>query len=173
MALFDKLNRMARSLGEMTNEVIENTRSTSKVSTERSAAEAEFKKIGEYYYNRFINGEPVAEEVLEACESARAHLEAAAQMQAEIDRIRMEKEAEAERIRLEREAEMAAAREEAPAGITCPNCGMENGEGTKFCCECGTRLPLQEPQERYCPSCGTAVQPGMRFCSECGQRMAE
>src|SRR6266511_3236795 len=44
----------------------------------------------------------------------------------------------------------------------CPNCGVENPSGHKFCGECGSPLTAQ------CPSCGAANPPGQRFCGECG-----
>ena len=77
---------------------------------------------------------------------------------AEEERKRAEEAAAAERRRAE-----LAAREER----TCPKCGSENPEGTKFCQECGTRLG----QKNVCTSCGTANALGVKFCQECGTRL--
>ena len=46
--------------------------------------------------------------------------------------------------------------------MRCPNCGVENPLGSKFCHECGS------PLARVCPGCGSAVLPAAKFCSECG-----
>jgi class 3 adenylate cyclase/tetratricopeptide (TPR) repeat protein len=45
---------------------------------------------------------------------------------------------------------------------TCSSCGHPNGDGAKFCAQCGNPLALA------CPSCGHAYAAGDRFCSECG-----
>ena len=70
--------------------------------------------------------------------------------------------------------EEKAAREKAAAeeGRTCPNCGTVNGEGCKFCCNCGTKLPehFEQPKKRFCTSCGAEIADGMRFCSACGAK---
>ena len=77
---------------------------------------------------------------------------------AEEERKKAEEAAAAERRRAE-----LAAREER----TCPSCGNENPEGTKFCQECGTKLG----QKNTCPSCGTANPMGVKFCQECGTKL--
>lgn len=60
------------------------------------------------------------------------------------------------------------AEKEALAGRTCPQCGHENPEGTKFCQECGAKLGMQGTA---CPSCGTVNPNGIKFCQECGTRL--
>ncbi len=167
MAFFDKLNDIAKNIGDKTNDAIETTKLNSKINSEKAAAAEELKKIGEYYYNLFAAGGEAAPEVLEFCQSAKAHYDAAAEAQAEIERIKAENEA----------AKAAAAPPEAPAapaGISCPACGAANAPGTKFCCSCGAKLetpPPAEPEQKTCPGCGTTVAPGVKFCPECGNRM--
>lgn len=55
----------------------------------------------------------------------------------------------------------------ARAERTCPQCGHENPEGTKFCQECGGKLGTQN----ICPSCGAANAAGVKFCQECGTKL--
>ena len=67
------------------------------------------------------------------------------------------------------EAEREKAAKEALAARTCPNCGFENPEGTKFCQECGTKLG--QPKQNTCPNCGAENAPGVKFCQECGTKL--
>ncbi len=46
--------------------------------------------------------------------------------------------------------------------MRCPNCGVANPPGSKFCQECGSHLAL------VCPGCGSRVLPAAKFCNECG-----
>ena len=74
--------------------------------------------------------------------------------------------------KLKEEQEEKEAREKAEkesmAGRTCPKCGQENPEGTKFCQECGFKLGRQGTA---CPACGTVNPAGVKFCQECGNRL--
>ena len=54
------------------------------------------------------------------------------------------------------------------AGRTCPQCGHENPEGTKFCQKCGGKLGAVKTA---CPSCGAVTPAGVKFCQECGAKM--
>lgn len=160
MALFDRLNDLAKNITEKTSEVIETGRISSRVSTEKNLAGEELKKIGGYYYQLYASGGEVAAEVTEFCAAAKAHYDAAAEAQAEIDRIRAENEA----ARAAAQAEPAA---DTPAGAVCPGCGRENAAGTKFCAHCGTKMETEAPAGNFCPQCGAAVS-GARFCGSCG-----
>ena len=187
MAFFDKLNEFTKNLGDMTNDAIETTKLNSKVNAEKTAAGEELKKIGEYYYGLYASEGVVVPEVLEFCEAAKTHYDAAAEAQAEIDRIK----AEAEAAKAEREAaaqaaqaaaaaSMQAAQPAAPAEavageIVCTNCGNANPAGTKFCGGCGTKLEIPEvpaePAKRFCTGCGAELKDGLKFCGECGTRV--
>ncbi len=160
MAFFDKLNSLARSLSDTTSDAIATGKLNSKINSENAAAGEALKQIGEYYYRVYAEGGDVAPEVLEFCENAKAHYDAADDARAEIERIKAEQE---------KEKAAPPAQAEEPNGIACPSCGKINAPGTKFCSECGSRLEM--PRESYCPECGAAVQPGVKFCSGCGHRM--
>lgn len=47
----------------------------------------------------------------------------------------------------------------------CPECGLRNLEGMKFCQECGAKLGASN-----CRKCGAILPPGTRFCGECGMK---
>lgn len=161
MAFLDKLNDIAKNIGDKTNDAIETTRLNSKIRAEQEAAAGDLQKIGEHYYNLFAVGGEAAPEVLEFCQSAKAHYDAAAEGQAEIERIRTETEAP------------AAPTAPAAAWMACPSCGAGNAPGTKFCQSCGAKLetpPPAEPEQKTCPNCGSAMEPGVKFCPQCGAK---
>ena len=169
MAFFDKLNDFAKNLGDKTTDAIETGKLQSKINAERNLAGEDLKKIGEFYYNLWLSSGEIAPEVMEACESAKAHYDAAAEAQAEIDRIRAENEA------AKAAAAAAAAQTQAtPAGgLVCNACGTANNPGTKFCCNCGGKLELPKPvsDELTCSACGAANNPGTKFCCNCGNKL--
>jgi len=162
MAFFDKLSDFAKNIGDKTTDAIETGKLQSKINSEKNLAGEELKKIGQFYYNAWLNGGEIAPEILEVCTAAKAHYDAADEAQAEIDRIRAENEAA-------KAAAAAPAAPAAPAGIVCTACGAENAPGTKFCCNCGNKLEIPAPPEpKICPNCGTKNEPGTRFCGNCG-----
>ena len=194
MAFFDKLNEVAKNIGDKTSDAIETNRLNSKINSERAAAGEELKKIGEFYYSKFAEaGENteasegtaagaivIAPEVLQFCRNAKAHYDAAAQAQTEIDRIKAENEAEkaaaaASAVPMAPSIPTGSAAPAVPVGgIVCPSCGTTNSEGTKFCQNCGNKLETPtptEPVKRFCVACGTEVTPGVKFCPQCGQKM--
>ena len=147
MALFDRLNDLARNITDKTTDAIETGKFASKANNEKNLAGGELKKIGEYYYGIFAAGGEVAPEILEFCTAAKAHYDAAAEAQAEIDRIRAENEAE-------RAAAAAPTASAAPAGLICPGCGAAIADGLKFCGQCGTK---NEAGTKFCGSCGSKL----------------
>ena len=157
MAFFDKLNQVAKNIGDKTSDAIETTRLNSKIAAEKLAANEELLKIGQHYYDLYLAGQAEVE-ILEYCQAAKLHLDTADQLQAEIDRIKAESAAPA-----------------APAGgVTCPGCGASLPAGTKFCANCGSKVetaPVVQPQNVFCPGCGTQLSAGTKFCNSCGQRL--
>ena len=54
------------------------------------------------------------------------------------------------------------------AMVSCPKCGTQVQQGSKFCPNCGaTMAPATSP----CPNCGKPVAAGAKFCPECGQKI--
>ncbi len=170
MAFFDKLNQFTKNLGDMANDTFETGKLNNTIKAENQAAGEELKKIGKFYYDQFVVTGEAAPEILEFCQSAKSHYDAAAGAQAEIDKMKAENEAAA------RAANQTAAvpLQALPGGITCQECGTANAEGTKFCCNCGTKLEIpvpKEPESLVCSSCGAANNPGTKFCCECGTKL--
>ena len=165
MAFFDKLNNFAKNISDKTTDAIETGKLQSKINNEKNLVGEELKKIGEFYYNIWLSTGEIASELLETCTAAKAHYDAVAEAQAEIERIRTENEAE-------KAAVVTAHEHDAPAGgFVCSACGTENNPGTKFCCNCGNKLDVSAPlAPKICPNCGATIADGMRFCGECGTK---
>jgi len=53
--------------------------------------------------------------------------------------------------------------------IYCPSCGIANREGSRFCNECGAKLPTSTSVR--CPQCGSPNAPNAIFCEKCGTRL--
>ena len=183
MAFFEKLGDFAKNIGDKTGDAIEISKLNSKINAEKNLAAEQYKKIGEFYYKLYINGGEVDPGVLEFCEAAKSHLNAAEEAKAEIERIKAENEAEAQAA-----AEAKAAAEAASAipvaeaadnqqtgGLTCTECGAEIPEGRKFCSECGAKVVIPEPEaapaDNVCPTCGAVIAEGKKFCGECGTKI--
>ncbi len=161
MAFFEKLNQVAKNLGDKTTDAIEITKLNTKIASENLAAAEQLKKIGEFYYQQFASGNEVAAEVMEFCIAVKAHYDAKEAAQTEIEKIKAENEAE------------KPAEEKTAEVNKCPSCQQENAPGTKFCQNCGMKLEVAEikPQSLLCPNCGVQVAQGTRFCPECGMKM--
>jgi uncharacterized small protein (DUF1192 family) len=169
MALFDKLGDIARKIGDKANDMVETTKLSSKISSEKTAINDCMRQIGEYFYARHQAGEPDDPRVAELCAVIDEHNKTIADTQAEIARIQAENAAKAQA------ASEQTVQDAAPAvkGTCCPACGAANSPGTKFCQECGGKLEIfapVEPKIRACPGCGAQVPTTSKFCGECGHR---
>ena len=159
MAFFDKLNQVAKNIGDRTTDAIETTKLNSKIAAEKLAANEELLKIGRHYYDLYLTGQ-TDEAVLEYCQAAKSHLDTADQLQAEIDRIKAENEAQKQSAAV-------------PAhGAACPSCGTALPAGTKFCSGCGSKIEAAPAtsQNVFCTGCGAELPAGTKFCNSCGQR---
>ena len=147
MAFFDKLNDLAKTVGDKAsdiaknvgdkaNDAIESTKLRSKIHSEQAAIAEEYKKIGEFYYEKHRAGEAVAAEITEYFYAIDGHNAVIDEANAQLKALSEEPEAQP--------APAAAAPVEpaspAPADGVCPACGRQNAPGTKFCSECGAKL---------------------------------
>ena len=128
MAFFDKLNAVAKNLGEKAGDAIETTKLTAKISSERKLAEDELKKIGEYYYNIYLSGGDSDEGILGFCEEAKKHYDIIGEYEAELEKLKNDDNKE------------DIPQEEVISDIVCPSCKQTNAPGTKFCSNCGMKL---------------------------------
>ena len=120
MAFMDKIKQGAKTIGNKTSDAIEITKLNNTINTEKYNAKEEFKKIGEYYYNLFVEDPAkVDESVLEFCEAAQAHFIKAEEAQKTIDNIKEESAAKKEAAKAEKEAEKTAEEKEEDGCCCC------------------------------------------------------
>lgn len=155
MAFLDKLGSLAKNLGDKTNEAIAMSKLNGKITSEKALAETELRKIGEYYYGQFLSGGQIEPEILEACQSAKAHYDEAAHAQLEIDRIRA--------------AEAAQAVTTASGRSCLPILRDREHSGNKILPamwnKTGGRVPCCMPTMRGGCGTGSEILPGMRHGS--------
>lgn len=130
MAFLDKVNQMAKNLGEKTSDVIETTKLTAKISAEKSAANTELTKIGEFYYKKFLAGEEVATEILEFCNAAKTHYDNIAAARVEIENIKNDNAS----------AETSQDASQNAGGTFCTSCGEQVADDVNFCPSCGNKI---------------------------------
>lgn len=156
--IFDKLNDIAKSIGDMTNDAIETNKLNSRISGEKAAIRELMYQIGEHYYEKHRSGENIDTEVYEIMVNIDHHHD----------------------VIKEWEVQLTTNKEQAPVAsnsgvlntendLICSVCGKQNALGTKFCQECGNKL--EQPQHTTCPSCGEIVADGLKFCGKCGGKI--
>ncbi len=124
MAFFDKLNDLAKTASEKTENVIEMGKLTAKIEGEQRNSEAIIKKIGEHFAAKMDAGESYDEEAAAIYQSLLQSREAIAGMRADLEELKSPKPAE-------------AAPAPAPAAKFCSNCGTKLIPEAKFCTNCG------------------------------------
>lgn len=145
MTILDKLNKFAKNIEDKTGDAIEITKYNANIASLERDYNDDLKKIGEFYYKFYINGGPIAAEILPVLESAKGHQDTIANLRAEIEKINEENRLKKEATKAEKLAAQEKVVEEVKEAVVepltnCPNCGQELVPGTKFCGECGYRL---------------------------------
>ncbi len=144
MAFFDKLGDIAKNIGDKTNDAIETSKLNSKISSEKSAINEIYKKIGEFYYTKWQEGVVLETESQQFCLEIDEHNKLIAEAQAEIEKIKAESEAAkaatAAAAQQPESTETVAQIPVAPTPRFCTNCGAQVPEGIKFCGTCGTKF---------------------------------
>lgn len=75
-----------------------------------------------------------------------------------------------ESMRAAKDAEtVKEAKKEVAEKVDCPNCKVKINANSKFCPECGQKMP----ENKFCTKCGTKLKPNHNFCPECGEKVSE
>lgn len=118
MALFDKINDLAKSASEKTNNVIETTKLNNRINTEEKNIAAITSKIGQYYVSKLDAGETLPDDVMSMFEGIKASREIIMATRAEIDSLNAAKPAET-------------------GSKFCTKCGAKLDAEARFCMSCG------------------------------------
>lgn len=103
MAFFDKLQEVAKTIGEKTSETmkvvgdktsdaVEITKQKAKISQEKSAILDLKKQIGEMIWNKYSDGEQVSDDIAALCVSIKEHYDLIAAAEAEIENVKSKTE---------------------------------------------------------------------------------
>ena len=115
MAFLDKLNKMAKVIEDKTSDAIEFSNYNAAITAGENGFAMDIKKIGEFYYEFYVNGGTVEPNILAVLQSAKAHQDSIAQAKADIERLNAEIAAEKEAAKAERAAAKEAAKAEKEA----------------------------------------------------------
>jgi len=92
MAFFDKLAKnassIAKGVGDKAGEAVELSKLSAKAMSEKGAAAEAIKKIGEFYYKKFLEGGEVEAELAEIFAEAKSHFDLADELQVQIDELK-------------------------------------------------------------------------------------
>ena len=115
MAFLDKLNKMAKVIEDKTADAIELSNYNAAITAGENGFTMDIRKIGEFYYEFYINGGTVEPNILPVLQSAKAHQDAIAQAKTDIEKLNAEIAAEKEAAKAERAAAREAAKAEKEA----------------------------------------------------------
>lgn len=168
MAFIDKINTIAKNVGEKTGDAIEITRLNAKISSEKSAMNELYRQIGEKAYKKYQAGAYQEDELCGLFASVDACVSNIAEAEGKISAIKAANEAKTQA------APNDTVVQAEPVKAVCPGCGMPVAEGAKFCNQCGARLEvpaIEAEKKNICSSCGTEVESGAMFCCCCGAKI--
>lgn len=124
MDFMDKVNDIAKKVGDKATELVELGKLNVKVQSETAEVEALQKKIGEICFGKYRAGDELDPEIENICISIEKHKRSIAETQRTIHKM---KETPADPI------DMAA------MGY-CPYCGAELVKEARFCPKCGQKI---------------------------------
>lgn len=143
MAFFDKLNDLAKNIGDKTGDAIETGRLNSKIAADKKEIAALMQKAGEYYYEKYKNGDVPPEEIKDYFAAADEKYVQISEHQSEISKLKTADEAgraagaEPQSVP---ESSVVMETQAASVKIACPGCGATYDAGTRFCGECGSSM---------------------------------
>lgn len=168
MAFFDKVQDFVKSASDKTSEVIEVSRLKAAIAEDKKAINEQMAKLGAIFYAQYKDGEALTPDAVNICMVIDKHNTRVEESEAEIQKIN------------DANAEKKAAKNAGNSGVECPECHSTNPEGTKFCSNCGAKIPeiveaeaveVEDKPKKFCSNCGAEVGEGKNFCSECGTKV--
>ncbi len=133
MALFDKINELAKTAGEKTGNAIEITKLNARIGKEREHISEAKKAIGEIYYAKVAEGYELLPDAAIFADRIKEAENAIEEARAEIERIRAGENNPQEEPEAEYEPECASVK-------FCPGCGSKCEAAAAFCSVCGNKF---------------------------------
>jgi len=133
MALLDKLNFAAKVATEKANEAIGSGKLAVKIKKEEYNIEEQYKKIGEYYYQKRTEGVDLVPEVDEFCLAIDLSKATIAELEEQMKDLKTPADAPTPEEAVFTQAPVFS---ETP----CPHCGAAVPVDAKFCASCGGKL---------------------------------
>ncbi len=124
MDLMDKVNEIARMVGDKANELVEVGKLNLKMNQENAAVESLQKQIGEIAFGKFRSGDELDPEIEDLCIKIEKHKRTMAETQRELNR---------KKASSDDPIDMAA------MGY-CPYCGASLAKNAAFCSQCGQKV---------------------------------
>lgn len=124
---FDKIGELAKTAADKTGDMIEQTRLNSKINAEEAAITKLKEQIGNYYWEKSLSGWEPEAGITGWLDGIQAAQQAIAATKAELTAMKP--------------AAPSDPASAADSTVPCPACGKCNTPGTKFCSECGGKLP--------------------------------
>lgn len=145
--LGNKITNTGKSVADKAKDLTELTKLNAKVVSEENKLSKAYGEIGRLYYAQ-TQGE-LGEGYEEQAAAAKAAL-----------------------------SEIAALKERIKAlkGVrVCVQCGKEIGKNDLYCCSCGAKNELEEPEtktmDQICPVCKSVVPVDVVYCPTCGEKL--
>lgn len=156
MALFDKISKIAKSVGDeavnaakKSGELIESTKLNHSISVEEEKIKTIFTEIGSQYYQKFHADDVVDPDLLHYCKRIEEIQSNIAIIKQKILEIRSVK--------------------------VCQSCENELALDIMFCPKCGSNQSPVETisveETKACPNCAVQVALESVFCTSCGTKM--
>lgn len=145
--LGNKITNTGKSVADKAKDLTELTRLNAKVVSEENRLSKAYCEIGKLYYAQ-SQGE-LGEEYEEQAAAAKAALSEIASLKERIKALK---------------------------GVrVCVQCGKEIGKNDLYCCSCGARNELEEPEaktiDQICPVCKSVVPMDVVYCPTCGEKL--
>lgn len=143
----DFLKNVAKDVTKKSGKLVESTKLSAKIASEKAKLEKLYTELGEQVYNDYTSGEKFDgkyNQFFSDINLAKKEIEDLREDKADVKGVK-----------------------------TCNNCGAEIKQEAKFCTNCGAPQDQEEtpPATKNCPNCGAELDIDAKFCPECGKTM--
>lgn len=141
MAFLDKVNKMAKNLGEMAGDAVENGKLNIKLMEEKGKLAEAYAQLGEAVYQQHKGIADTSQKIEELLVKIDGHTQQIEALQAEQQQpAQPAQAAPAPAPAWDAASQPAPEAPAAGAAKFCPGCGTKLDDGAKFCANCGTAI---------------------------------